>query len=155
MTISETEISLLFDEFYMIPHNDSPKRVKETENIPKINFSGGFAKRFLFVFETPLMGADLEMITKLIHSAMKLTQADIAMMHQSENTHVTLANVINIMKPTCVVTFESNNWSGIEEPFKLVIHDNCKVLCAPPVNQYHNNIPLKTKLWNSLQPLLA
>lgn len=156
--MNETDdIIELFDEFYFIDE-PSIKRVKESENPIKINFEGGNNKRLIFIHEGVFSAQDKDMLYKLIHNAMKLTMEDIAILDLAKNTGVNPAEMINIMKPEHVIILGAEAWVSAHFP-ELNMYEpsaayTVNILRADAVEKYHDNIPLKTILWNGIQALL-
>ena len=151
------EIKALFDEFYLIEepfHNE----VKENENPIKINFEGGNKTGLVFVFEQSLSDVDKEMIHNLIHKAMKLTMEDVALVDLSTQADVTLSQMINVIKPKRVIMWGTPNKFSSDKSgaikYELIHTNGIGVLVVDVVSAFHENISLKTQLWNSIQVLL-
>jgi len=156
--MNETDdIIELFDEFYYIDE-PSIKRVKESENTVKINFEGGNNRHLVFIHEGDFSAQDKDMLHKLIHNAMKLTMEDVAIVNLAGNTGVTAAEMINIMKPKHAILLGADDWVNTHFP-QLNMYEPASVsgaawLKADAVAKYHDNVQLKTALWNGIQALL-
>lgn len=152
MEQSTAGITSLFDEFYLIEEL-TPTGVKETENTKIIHSTGGNSKGVVFVFGTTLTAEDTQMTQALIHKAMKLSMEEIALVQTDQNPGLAMQEVINIMKPKFVIVWGTQ--LGAKDPvlYKVYNSNNIKVLFVESVSTYHDNVPLKTKLWNAIQEL--
>lgn len=156
--MNETEdIIELFDEFYFIDE-PSIKRVKENENPIKINFEGGNNQRLIFIHESEFSVQDKDMLHKLIHNAMKLTMEDLAILNVTHNEGIKLEDVINIMKPQRVIIWGAGSWINANLPasgmYEISSSHGVNWLRVDSVEKFHDNVQLKTALWNGIQALL-
>jgi DNA-binding protein YbaB len=156
--MNETDdIIELFDEFYFIDE-PSIKRVKENENPIKINFEGGNNQRLIFIHEGEFSVQDKDMLHKLIHNAMKLTMEDIAIVNVTQNEGIKLEDVINIMKPERAIIWGTGGWSKAFLPalnlYEISSTNGTNWLKVDSVEKFHDNVQLKTALWNGIQALL-
>jgi hypothetical protein len=157
-TMNETEdIIELFDEFYFIDE-PSIKRVKESEIPVKINFEGGNNRHLIFIHEGEFSAQDKDMLHKLIHNAMKLTMEDIAIVDLAKNASVKLPELINIMQPKHAIILGGEGWVTANLPmlkmYEPATESGVHWVYTDAVNKYHDNVPLKTALWNGIQALL-
>ncbi|MES2778990.1 MAG: hypothetical protein V4651_03735 [Bacteroidota bacterium] len=151
------EIKALFDEFYLI-EEPLENEVKENENPIKINFEGGNKTGLVFVFEQSLSPIDKDMIHNLIHKAMKLTMEDVAWVEISAHPGMGVSLMINVIKAKQLIVWGANAWLTNEvssvKNYEVTTLANCSILPVDSVSAFHNNVPLKTALWNSIQLLL-
>jgi DNA-binding protein YbaB len=148
----------LFDEFYFIEEEPVIKQVKESENPIKINFEGGNNQRLLFIHERDLSARDKDMLHKLIHNAMKLTMEHLAIINLAQNAGVGAAEMINIMEPKHVIIWGAGSWVQ-QQQLQLTAYmpstsAGVSWLHVDAVEKFHDNVPLKTALWNGIQALL-
>jgi hypothetical protein len=147
------EIKSLFDEFYLI---DEPlQQVGEVKEIPtKINFEGGNKKGLIFVFTQALSPADTDMIHKLLHNAMKLTMEDVSFINLTAQTNITFQGIVNELKPKKIIVWGTHSIMPAIALYEVTTLDDMKLIIVNPVADFHDNVTLKTTLWNSLQALL-
>ncbi len=150
----EDDIVALFDEFYFIDETVI-KPVKENEKALKINFEGGNKAGLIFVFESKLEGADMDMIQKLVCNAMKMSMDDIALVYLDQQEVVSLQELIDVMNPIRMINWGITSWSSSGSLYQLHKHRNTSYLNVDKVSAFHQNIPLKTTLWNHIQTLMA
>ncbi len=152
--IELNDITELFDEFYLI--DEKPvQTVKEKENPPKINYEGGNGTGLVFVFGHALTAADQDMIHKLIHNALKIKMEDIALVDLTSQNVTELQQVIEIMQPKHVVLWGNHPlFPATAAPYTVGETGKSKYIKVDEVNRFHQDVALKTSLWNSIQQLL-
>jgi hypothetical protein len=154
MIIEVNEITALFDEFYLIEEKPLIP-VKESEIPLQINFEGGNGKGLVFMFGHPTTPEDNEMISKLIHNALKIKMEDVALIQLSTQKSIQLEQVIEIMKPKHLILWGNHAMFPSGSPMYTV----GKIAQIPfvnvdEVNRFHLDVTLKTSLWNSILQLL-
>jgi hypothetical protein len=152
MIIEVDEITALFDEFYLI--DEKPiETAKVNENILKIHFEGGNGKGLVFVFATSLSEQDQDMIQKLIHNALKIKMEDIALVHLRNQAGIGLQQVIDIIKPQRLILWGNHPSFPNTSLYELGGIGGISFVQVDDVSKFHDNISLKTSLWNSIQQL--
>jgi hypothetical protein len=153
MIIEENEITALFDEFYLIDEKPAePSKVKE--NMPKIHFEGGNGKGLVFVFAHALSDLDQDMIQKLIHNALKIKMEDIALVNLQAQSDLVLSQVIDVIKPKKLVLWGTHPTFPDTLMYTLGNIGATTYIKVDEVNCFHDDIALKTSLWNAIQLLI-
>ena len=153
MIIEVNEITTLFDEFYLIDEKPTIT-VKENENPPKIHFEGGNTKGLVFVFGHLLTQEDRDMIQKLIHNALKIKMEDVALVDLASQNDVQLHQVIDIIKPKHLILWGNHATFPATSLYEINSIAEVKFIKVNEVNRFHQDINLKTSLWNGIQQLL-
>jgi hypothetical protein len=144
----------LFDEFYIVQETVL-QPVKEKENTPKVNLDGKEQAELLFVFSARLQGVDAEMIHKLIHNAMKLNRETVSFMYLSDNQNLSFDELIKITPIKRVLVWGADQWVDNRlSPYQTQALQGVSGLAVDIPSAYHENIELKTKLWNAIQQLM-
>ncbi len=150
----EDDIVALFDEFYFIEETVI-KPVKENEKAVKINFEGGNKAGLVFVFESKLADADMDMIQKLVCNAMKMSMDDVALVYLDQHKGLSLEELIDVMNPVRMINWGITSWLSSGAAYQLHKYQKTSYLNVDAVSAFHQNIPLKTNLWNNIQILTA
>lgn len=148
-----TEFSDLFDEFIFIneqPIASSPNRVKERENLIKINFKGSNKTGLVFIFTKTLEAIDAEMVEKLITRALKLNREEMAEVFLSENEILDVKEIASQLKAKKIIAWGVDSTNS----YSITNLEETSLLFVDEVSAFRNNIPLKTKLWEQLQILI-
>lgn len=153
MIIEVNEITALFDEFYLI--DEKPlQAVKESEIPLKINFEGGNATGLVFVFGHVLSQEDHDMIQKLIHNALKIKMEDIALVDLTTQKGIQLQQVIDIIKPKQLILWGNHETFPTTSLYQVDMMGQIRLMKVDEVNRFHQDVALKTALWNGIQQLL-
>jgi hypothetical protein len=153
MIIEVNEIRALFDEFYFIDEK-LPQVAKVNENPPQINFQGGNTNGLVFLFGEALSAEDNDMIQKLIHNALKIKMEEMVLVQMNSQSGISFQQVIDIIKPKQMVLWGGHETFPQGAPYEVIMLSSAKLIKVDAVNRFHNDIPLKTALWNSIQQLL-
>jgi hypothetical protein len=153
MIIEVNEITALFDEFYLIEEKPL-QAVKESEIPLKINFEGGNGKGLVFVFGHVLTQEDQDMIQKLIHNALKIKMEDIALVDLSSQNGIQMQQVIEIIKPKQLVLWGNHGIFPTNSLYEVSNIGQVRFIKVDEVNRFHQDVALKTSLWNGIQQLL-
>ncbi len=144
----------LFDEFYIVQETVY-QPVKEKENTPKVNLDGKEEAELLFVFSSRLQGVDAEMIHKLVHNAMKLNREAVCFMYLSDNQSIPFNELIKITPIKRVLVWGAEQWGENRlNTYQTLAHQGVSTLWVEAPAVYHDNVALKTKLWNAIQQLM-
>lgn len=149
----------LFDEFIFLNEQPLPnqvKQIKETENPIKINFKGSNINGMVFLFANPLNSTDSEFIQNVVN-ALKLNIHEMALIIQAEQVEITIANIIEELKPKKMVCWgrvSIDSFSSALVPYQIQKINQVDMLLADDVSQFHENKSLKTQLWTQLQALI-
>lgn len=150
----EDDIVALFDEFYFIEETVI-KPVKENEKAVKINFEGANKAGLVFVFESKLADADMDMIQKLVCNAMKMSMDDVGLLYLDQHKGLSLQELIDVINPIRLINWGITSWSSLGATYQLHKYQTTSYLNVDAVNVFHQNISLKTNLWNHIQILMT
>jgi hypothetical protein len=149
MSINDSEIIALFEEFYLIPETVPESHFKENQkNGKSLIVEGHIGAPYLFVYhnKTELSDQDHTMLGNLKHVAMKLLPDDVCTVYMKDNPDFVEDEILQILKPHYVIS-----WLSKDGGHQLEHIGGIKVLRVLLPNKYQNDKSLKIDLWQHIQ----